>query len=108
MLFSRNSKRDIHIDHDVYMDGDILQRSRCVKYLGIIIDDWLYWKKHIEYISLKFVKVNGTILKVRNILPRRTLISMYNVFGYPYLLYCNLTWESTYFSNLKRLEYVQK
>ena len=90
------------------MDGELLMWTKCVKFLGILIDDKLTWKNHIEYISSKFAKVIGIVLKVRDFLPRRTLISLYYVFGYPYLTYCDIVWGSTYTTNLSRLVSLQK
>ena len=89
------------------MDGVLLRWTRCVKFLGVLIDDKLTWKNPIEYVSSKFSKVIGIILKVRHFLPRRTLISLYYVFGYPYLIYCNIVWGSTYHTNLLRLVILQ-
>ena len=30
-----------------------LERKECIRYLGVLIDSNLYWKYHIDYISLK-------------------------------------------------------
>ena len=40
-----------------------IRQVRCVKYLGIIVDDTLTWEEHIEYISIKLKRGIG-ILKV--------------------------------------------
>ena len=47
------------------------------------------------------------IIKARHYLNRDGLLALYYSFVYPYLLYCNHIWGSTYKTNLKRLVILQ-
>ena len=68
----------------------------------------LTWKCHIDYVASKLSKVVGIFIKIRHYLPKHILSTLYYTFAYPYLIYCNILWASTYVSNLKRLDIIQK
>jgi hypothetical protein len=62
------------------------------KFVGVIVDQELNWKKHIIYTSKKIAKAIGILTKTKQILNRNTLIQLYYSFVYPYLIYGNLIW----------------
>ena len=78
------------------------------KYLGVILDHKITWKKHINYISKKIAKGIGIIKKVRKYLNNETLISLYYYFIYPYLIYCSHVWGKTWKSNMNYVVLLQK
>ena len=41
-------------------------------------------------------------------LSSKTKLSLYYTLIYPYIIYCNLAWSSTYVTNLNRIFYLQK
>ena len=43
----------------------IIQNAKETKFLGIIIDEHLTWKSHIDYITKKLLKVSNILCKVR-------------------------------------------
>ena len=43
---------------DVIIQNETLQKTRIIKYLGVIIDDKLKWTDHITYIKKQNIKVN--------------------------------------------------
>ena len=47
------------------------------------------------------------IIKARNYLNENGLMALYYSFVYPYLMYCNHIWGSTYKTNLRRLVILQ-
>ena len=55
-----------------------LERKDHVKYLGVIIDQHLSWKHHINYIALKISRNIGIISRLRHFVPLKTLLSIYN------------------------------
>ena len=76
--------------------------------LGIIIDNRLTWKFHINYISTKIAKSTGVILKARKLFNKDSLLMLYHALVYPYLTYCIHVWGSAYDTHKDRLVILQK
>ena len=57
-----------------------------------MIDNRLNWSHHIAFIKGKISKGIGIISKVKYLLNRETLKSLYYSFVYPYLQYCIEVW----------------
>jgi len=69
------------------INNHCLKCVRSCKYLGVIIDNELSWKDHIENvynILLKFIRI---FFKIRAIIPNSLLKMLYFSFIYPRLLY---------------------
>ena len=49
----------------IRIDDQLIKRVAHVKYLGIIVDDRLTWKEHVDYISKKISRNLGTIKRSR-------------------------------------------
>ena len=69
--------------------GDsLIRRTRCTKYLGIIVDETLSWDMHIDHLSRK-VKINLGVMKhVKNCVPLQSLIMLYRTLVELYFRYC--------------------
>ena len=78
------------------------------KFLGVVIDNQLSWQDHITYISGKIARGIGILIKARAFLNRKTLVTLYYSFVYPYLIYCNHIWGTSCAKNIKRLHVLQK
>ena len=69
-----------------------LERKDHVKYLGVIIDQHLSWKHHINYIALKISRNIGIISRLRHFVPLETLLSIYNsLFHESHIFFCYST-----------------
>ena len=68
------------------------RRVRCVKFLGIIVDDTLTWEEHIEYISVKIKRGIGILKVTGKFLKRESLILIYRTLIEPFLRYCSIVW----------------
>ena len=90
------------------LNSRVLDRMSSVTFLGVVLDESLKFKLHIAHISTKISKSIGILYKLRNILPFQTLKSLYFSFVYPYLLYSNLVWGSTFSTHLQPLRVLQK
>ena len=55
-----------------------LYETNSVKYLGIKIDNKLNWKVHINDITLKLIRVNAMLYKVRDFVDTGILKSIYH------------------------------
>ena len=106
-MFFSLTKRRVITDCVIMIKQDIISRVYSTKFLGVIIDSQLKWNEHIQYIKAKISKGLGIISKVRKVLQKSTLITLYYSFIYPYLTYCIEVWGSagiTLLSSLFRLQ----
>ena len=71
MIFHRSRLKASHCD--VILNDNIVKRVTSTKFLGIIIDEKLSWKQHIEYVKNKISKSIGIIYKTRNYVDKSTL-----------------------------------
>ena len=79
-----------------------------VKYLGVLIDNHLSWKYHIDYIPSKLSKVIGVIARLRHFVPFPTLHSIYQSLMFPYLSYSLVVWGQAPQSHLNKILVLQK
>ena len=80
-----------------------LQHKKVVKYLGVLIDENLSWKPHIDNINLKIRKGTGMIYKIRDVVTSTTLKTLYYSFIYPYLDYNIINWSIAPNTHLNKL-----
>ena len=76
----------------IRVQGHTVKHVYKAKYLGIVIDDKLTWKDHIDYVSLKIKRNLGIMKRVRNDIHKESLIAVYRTMVEPYLRYCNNIW----------------
>ena len=76
--------------------------------LGIIFDNHLSFKDHIDSLMLKLSKYVGRFYKVRHYLPKSALIVLYRTLFEPHLDYCNIIWCNTFKPHLERLKVLQR
>ena len=85
-----------------------MNRVNSVRYLGLIIDDTLTWKSHIECIRDKLTKGLGMLKLCYSYMPKLCLINIYNSFILPYLQYGIEFWGSTFTTYLEALRILPK
>ena len=69
-----------------------LECKEFVRYLGIIIDNNLSWKHHIDHVAIKMSRPVELICKLRHFLQRHTLLTIYRSLVAPYLTYGLMAW----------------
>jgi hypothetical protein len=80
---------------NVLLDDTTLERVEYTKFLGILIDENLTWKNHINCISKTLSRNIGIMNKLKVYVPERILHSLYCTFILPYLNYGILIWGDT-------------
>ena len=89
--------------------GDIvLERVKNIKYLGLIMDENLVWKNHIQFLKTKLTSSCNIMYKLRYYVPLKSRISIYYSLFYSYLQYGIICWGSTFKSIWKPLLTLQK
>ena len=77
------------------MNGAVLPLTEQVKYSGIILDNQLSFKSHIDSIAKKISKLVGIFYKIKDYVPYHIMLQMYYTLIYPYLHYCVIVWGHT-------------
>ena len=76
----------------IIVDGGEVKRTKCVKHLGMIVDDKLTSEQHIDYISSKITRNIGILKRIRRFIPRESLLLLYHTLIEPYFKYCSIVW----------------
>lgn len=79
-----------------------------IKYLGVIIDETLSFRQHIEALSGRVRKLIYVFKKLRTVLDSTTIRSVYFSLCQSILTYCITSWGGTYKSDLLTIERAQR
>lgn len=85
-----------------------IKRVNTMKFLGVVLDESLTFKYHIEIIENKISKNLGILYKAKPYLNITCLKTLYFSFINSYLNYCNISWGSNNSSKLKKIFNKQK
>ena len=85
-----------------------IKRENSVKFLGVIMDENLTWKNHIEVVENKISKNIGVLYRASHLLDFKSLLKIYFSFIHIYISYANVTWASTFKTKLQGILKKQK
>ena len=74
------------------MNGTLIERSVCERFLGVLVDDNLSWSNHIKSLASKISRNSGIMYKLKGIVPDSVLKTLYNSFIQSNLNYCSTVW----------------
>ena len=89
------------------LDRQTLNPTTSARYLGIITDDHLSFKSHINHLENKISRSVGVIAKLCYYLPYNTLMTLYYTLIQSHLFYALPVWASTYKTYLLKLKKLQ-
>jgi hypothetical protein len=78
------------LDMKININNEEIEQVKCTTFLGIIIDECLTWKDHINKIAQLITKASGMIAKIRHCMSRNALKLIYYALVYPYLIYTGI------------------
>ena len=107
IIFHPRQKK-VNVNVPLTLENTVIKQVTESKFLGVLIDQHLSWKPHIDFVSKKISKSVGIIAKARFYLSSQTFMTLYYSLVYPFLIYCNVAWSSTYCSNLNCIYLLQK
>ena len=85
-----------------------IHQTKYVKFLGVLVDEHLTWKYHINELSKKLSRTTSIFFELRQYVPLQTLICLYNSLFASFFNYGILVWGLTYDTYLDQLFIVQK
>ena len=77
-----------------------IKRDSTIKFLGVLLDENISWKPHINLIKDKISRNIGVMYKARAYLNKRCMKQIYFSFIHSYISYANIAWGSTHKSKL--------
>ena len=93
---------------NIKLDGVSLNRVVSTKFLGVIIDENLTCKHHIDAISKTISRNTGMLTKLKHFVPENILYSLYCTLILPYINYGVLIWGNTSKIYLDKIFKLQK
>ena len=91
----------------LYIDNKEIKRVDCSKYLGVMLDEKLNWKNHIDYIVSKMVKFTGLFYKIRHNLTSACRKALYFALIYPHVTYSIELFGNATDNNIHGLQMLQ-
>jgi len=82
--------------------------SGWTKYLGVILDSKLSWRRQITELSKKLARANGLLSKIRHYVDAKTIKSLYYSLFHSHITYGCLTWGLAAKCEVKRIYKLQK
>ena len=67
------------------LSGQKIRQKTCTKYLGVLIDEHLLFKDHINFLKQKLNRANGILAKLRHHLPSDILKTVYILLSFWYI-----------------------
>ena len=105
MVFQQ--KNTIKNDIELKINNVKISKVSVTKYLGLIIDDKLNWKNHIEKLVNKIVPMLGALYRCQSYLNDTNRLLIYNAYILSNMIYLINIWGTCGVSNLKKIQTIQ-
>ena len=92
MLFHKRRKVNII---NIKIDHKTMDRVSQFSFLGIMIDENLTWKNHVNILTNKLSKIIGILHRYKSIYPKHILLTIYNSLFIPHVNFGSLVWGTT-------------
>ena len=93
---------------NIIINGLAVDEKESAKYLGIIMDNKLSFKQHIEHVKAKLVKGCAILNMVKHYVPKHILINTYNAHIQPHIDYGLTVWGYTHKTHILPVERQQR
>ena len=90
------------------INGKAINGTNFVKFLGVYIDEKMKWNEHISRKCSQISKAIGIMSKLKNMLPKQTLLTLYKSLVLPHMTYGVVAWGDADASLIKRITLLQK
>ena len=93
MLFHVPQRRVTYPSYpSIFIDHVNIEYVNEFNFLGLMLDQHLNWKPHINMVSMKISKTIGIMYRLKNIFPKQAMLNIYNALVLSYLNYGLIVW----------------
>ena len=89
---SPRSNAKLNSSFSIKFNNNSLNQVSEIKFLGVIIDEKLKWKKHISTLTSKISRITGSLHSIKRIIPTSMKTSVYNALVNSHLTYAISVW----------------
>jgi hypothetical protein len=110
MLVSTRQRSSFYYDASdvkICIDDHVLTEVDCINYLGVKLDSNITWSSHIESLCKDLRSKIGLFTRLRNFLPQKALLKLYNGMIQPKFDYGITVWGYTSEMNLYKIQHMQ-
>ena len=104
VIFHHRQRNISNVKLNLRINDTSIEQVSEFNFLGIMLDECMTWKSHIQKISGKISVVNGVLSRLKKYIPCDILKIIYNALIQPHLNYGVLLWGK----NTKRIQKLQK
>ena len=104
MVFHYKQKKISNMKLDLFINRTKIEQVKEFCFLGVVFDECLTWKAHVQKIGSKISMANGTLSRLKKFVPQDVLKIIYNALVLPHLNFGILLWGH----NSKRIIRLQK
>jgi len=106
VIFSRKIRNQSH--PSLYFNNNPVQKTTSQKHLGLHLDTKLDFQEHLKKVFAKVNKPIALLRKLRTILPRSALLTIYKSFIRPHLDYSDIIYDQAFNNSFhQKLESIQ-
>ena len=92
IVIFRSPRKQITKKMNFCLSGQKIRQKTCTKYLGVLIDEHLLFKDHINFLKQKLNRANGIVAKLRHHLPSDIIKTVYYFLFGTHLRYACQVW----------------
>ena len=108
IIFSHKNNIDIRNNLSLQIGNDTINRQNVVKFLGLYVDSKLDWHEHTKYVTNKLNSSLYAMRKIKHLVYRNHMLTLYYSLVYPYLDYGVSLWGSANAKLTNKLKATQK
>ena len=101
-------KRKLTVDISIKMNKEVIKIVSVITFLGVMSDDKLTWKHHIDLVKSKLSRSCAIMYKASFLIDRRGMHVLYYSLFLPYIMYCAEIWGNSYSTSSTCLFILQK
>lgn len=107
LIGSRQRLSQVITDPHLQIGSEKIKRVSTTKTLGVMVDEYITWDKHIDQITRKVSKGIGLLRRSKDLVNKKSLNSIYKVLILPHFDYCALVWDNCSITLQNKLEKLQ-
>ena len=107
-LLTKKCNRDLPKHLNFRISGQRINPTNKIKYLGILIDENISFKHHLQEVAIKLSRANGMLAKIRHFVTLESLLNIYHAIFGSHLRYACQVWGQSKSVQVNRIASLQR